>query len=152
MPVLCSTNPFAGTGAPNHPHHLAIHGLGPRHGRKPQKGPGRLHSPTRSSRQVHQLDRGQAHHQHPLRKRQSNSSSTSSTGLAFPTTSSLTTGLTSSGRSSWTSVMDMASESIGPRSDTHVLMVRSSVPMAWSSKDSSHTPLTDSTSTLDDGF
>ena len=29
MPVLCSTNPFTDIGAPNHPHHLAIHGLGP---------------------------------------------------------------------------------------------------------------------------
>ena len=40
MSVLCSTNSFASTGAPNHPHHLAIHGLGSRHGRTPQKGPG----------------------------------------------------------------------------------------------------------------
>ena len=28
MPVLRSTNPFAGIGAPNHPHHLAVRGLG----------------------------------------------------------------------------------------------------------------------------
>ena len=28
MPVLCSTNSFACTGASNHPHHLAIRGLG----------------------------------------------------------------------------------------------------------------------------
>ena len=40
MPVLCSANPFVGTRAPNHLHHLAIHGLGPQHGRTPQKGPG----------------------------------------------------------------------------------------------------------------
>ena len=40
MPVLRSANPFAGTGAPNHPHHLAIHGLGPRHGGTLKKGPG----------------------------------------------------------------------------------------------------------------
>ena len=39
MPVLRSTNPFAGTGAPNHPHHLVIRGLGPRHGRPLKKGP-----------------------------------------------------------------------------------------------------------------
>ena len=38
MPVLRSTNTFAGTGAPNHPHHLAIHGLGPQHDGTPQKG------------------------------------------------------------------------------------------------------------------
>ena len=52
MPVLCSVNPFADIGAPNHPHHLAIRGLGPRHGRTPQKGPGQLHSPAHSGRQV----------------------------------------------------------------------------------------------------
>ena len=40
MLILCLANSFAGTGASNHPHHLAIHGLGPRHGRTPQKGPG----------------------------------------------------------------------------------------------------------------
>ena len=32
MLVLHSTNPFASIGAPNHSHHLAICGLGPRHG------------------------------------------------------------------------------------------------------------------------
>ena len=42
--------------------------------------------------------------------------------------------------------------STGPRSDTHVLTVRSSVPMAWSSKDLSHASSTDSTSTLSDGL
>ena len=62
MLVLCSANPFTSTGAPNHPNHLAIHGLGPRHGRTPQKRPRRFHSPTHSSRQVYQMDRGQAHH------------------------------------------------------------------------------------------
>ena len=66
MSVLCSANSFADTGTSNHPRHLVVRGLGPRHGRTPQKGPGRLHSPTRSSRQVDQVDRGQAHHQHPL--------------------------------------------------------------------------------------
>ena len=40
MLVLLSANPFARTGALNHPHHLAIHGLGPRHGGTSQKGPG----------------------------------------------------------------------------------------------------------------
>ena len=55
--------------------------------------------------------------------------------FGVPNYSSLTTGLTSPARSSWTSVMDTASASTGPRSDTHVLTVRSSVPMAWSSKD-----------------
>ena len=40
MPVLRSANTFAGIGAPNHPHHLAIRGLGPQHGRTPQKGLG----------------------------------------------------------------------------------------------------------------
>ena len=100
MLVLCSTNPFTGTGAPNHPNHLVIRGLGSRHGGTPQEGSGWLHSPTCSSRQVYQVDRGQAHHQHPLGKKRSNSSSTSSTGSAFPTASSLTTGLTSPGRSS----------------------------------------------------
>ena len=46
MPVLCSANSFASIGAPNHPHHLDVHGLGPRHGGTPQKGLGQLHSPT----------------------------------------------------------------------------------------------------------
>ena len=50
MPVLCLANPFAGARAPNHPNHLPIHGLGPRHGGTPQKGPRWFHSPTRSSR------------------------------------------------------------------------------------------------------
>ena len=36
----CPPNTFAGTGAPNYPHHLAVRGLGPRHGRTPQKGSG----------------------------------------------------------------------------------------------------------------
>ena len=40
MLVLCSANSFSSTGASNHPHHLAIRGLGPRHGRTPQKGLG----------------------------------------------------------------------------------------------------------------
>ena len=40
MPVLRSANPFAGIRAPNHPHHLAVRGLGPRHGGTPKKGPG----------------------------------------------------------------------------------------------------------------
>ena len=53
MSVLRSTNPFTGAGAPNHPNHLAIRSLGPRHGRAPQKRPRRLHSPTHSSRQVY---------------------------------------------------------------------------------------------------
>ena len=66
MSVLRSANPFTGAGAPNHPNHLAFRGLGSRHGGTPQEGPGRLHSPTCSSRQVYQVDRGQAHHQHPL--------------------------------------------------------------------------------------
>ena len=39
MPVLCSANSFASTGAPNHPYHLAIRGLGPRHGGTLKKGP-----------------------------------------------------------------------------------------------------------------
>ena len=39
MPILRSANSFADTGASNHPHHLAICGLGPRHGRTPKKGP-----------------------------------------------------------------------------------------------------------------
>ena len=59
MPVLRSSNSFACIGAPNHPHHLAIHGLEPWHGRTAQKGPGRLHSPTHSSGQIHQVDRGE---------------------------------------------------------------------------------------------
>ena len=42
MSVLRSANSSAGTGAPNHPHHLAIHGLGPRHGRTLKKGLGGL--------------------------------------------------------------------------------------------------------------
>ena len=37
MPILRSANSFAGTGASNQPHHLAVCGLGPRHGRTPQK-------------------------------------------------------------------------------------------------------------------
>ena len=40
MPVLRLANPFADIGAPNHPHHLAIHGMGPRHGRTLKKGLG----------------------------------------------------------------------------------------------------------------
>ena len=68
MPVVCSANPFTGARAPNHPNHLAIHGLGPRHGRIPQERPRQFHSPTHSSRQVYQIDRGQAHHQSPLRR------------------------------------------------------------------------------------
>ena len=40
MPVLRSANPFTSARAPNHPNHLAIRGLGPRHGRTSQKGPG----------------------------------------------------------------------------------------------------------------
>ena len=40
MLILCSTNSFASTGTSNHPHHLAIRGLGSRHGRTPQKGLG----------------------------------------------------------------------------------------------------------------
>ena len=46
MPVLCSADSPAGARTSDHPHHLAIHGLGPQHGRTPQKGPGWLHSPT----------------------------------------------------------------------------------------------------------
>ena len=60
MPVLRSANSFAGIGAQNHPHHLATRGLGPLHGRTPQKGPRRLHSPTYSGGQIHQVDRGEA--------------------------------------------------------------------------------------------
>ena len=66
MPVLSSTNSPTSTGALDHPHHLAICGMGPQHGRTPQKGPERLHSPTHSGGQIHQVDRGEAHHQHPL--------------------------------------------------------------------------------------
>ena len=40
MPILCSANSFAGTGASKHPHHLAIHGMRPRHGGPLKKGPG----------------------------------------------------------------------------------------------------------------
>ena len=40
MPILCSANSFASTRALNHPHHLPVRGLGPRHGRTPQKGSG----------------------------------------------------------------------------------------------------------------
>ena len=40
MLILCSANSFAGPGASNHPHHLAVCGMGPQHGRSPQKGPG----------------------------------------------------------------------------------------------------------------
>ena len=50
------------------------------------------------------------------------------------------------------SMMDTASGSIGPRSDTRVLMVRSSGPMAWSSKDSSPASSTDSRSMSGDGL
>ena len=56
MSVLCSANSFADAGDSNHPNHLAIHGLGPRHGRTPQKGPRRLHSPARSGGQIHQVE------------------------------------------------------------------------------------------------
>ena len=58
----------ADAGALDHPHHLGIRGLGPRHGRIPQKGPGWLNSPTRGGGQVHQVDRGKAHHQYLLRR------------------------------------------------------------------------------------
>ena len=44
MLVLRSTNSPASAGALDHPHHLAIRGLGPRHGWTPQKGLGWLHS------------------------------------------------------------------------------------------------------------
>ena len=40
MLVLCSTNSSAGTRTSDHPQHLAFHGLGPQHGRTPQKSPG----------------------------------------------------------------------------------------------------------------
>ena len=40
MLVLHSTNPLASTGATNHPYHLVIRGLGPRHGGTLKKGPG----------------------------------------------------------------------------------------------------------------
>ena len=66
MPVLHSVNSFTDVGASNHPHHLAIRGLGPRHGRTPQKGPERLHSLACRGRQIHQLDRGEAHDKHLL--------------------------------------------------------------------------------------
>ena len=152
MPVLRLVNSFVGAGASNHPRHLAILGLGPQHGWTPQKGSEWLHSPTRSGGQIHQVDRSEAHHQHSLGKRRSSSSLTSSIVLMFLTVSSLTTELTSPKRSSWTSMLDMASGSTGPRSDIHVLMVRSSGPMAWSSKDSSHASSTDLISTSGDGL
>ena len=63
-----------------------------------------------------------------------------------------TTEQTSLGISSWTSMMDMASGSIGPQLDTCVLMVRSSGAMAWSSKDSSPTSSTDSKNMSGDGL
>ena len=68
MPVLCSANPFTSTRTPNHPNHLAIRSLGPQHGRTPQERPRQFYSPTRSSRQVYQMDIGQAHHQSPLER------------------------------------------------------------------------------------
>ena len=56
------------------------------------------------------------------------------------------------GKKFWTSVMDMASGLTRPRLDIHVLMVRSSMPTAWSSKDLSHASSTDLTSTPGDGL
>ena len=40
MPVLRSANPFASIGAPNHPHHVVVHGLGLDMVGPLKKGPG----------------------------------------------------------------------------------------------------------------
>ena len=126
MPVLRSTNSFVGPGASNHPitWTFVVWGLdmvGPL-----KKGPGgfthllvvvdkftkwieaKLITNIRSEEVVKFFLE----------------TSTSSTGSTFITVSSLTTELTSLGRSSWNSVMDTASGSTGPWSDIRILMVR----------------------------
>ena len=48
--------------------------------------------------------------------------------------------------------LDFSDESTGLRSDIHELTVRSNAPMAWSSRDSSHTSSTGSTNMPGDGL
>ena len=151
MPVLRSADPFAGTRAPNHPNHLAIRGLGLDMVGPLKKGLGGfthlLVAVDKFTKWIEAKPITNIHLEEAVKffldiiYRFSvpnyiiTDHGTNFTGKKFLEFSN-GYGI----RIDW------------PRSDIHELMVRSNMPMTWSSKDLSHASLTDSTSTPGDGL